>query len=301
MRGPLAIAVVFLAACSLTEFAANGVVRVTDRAAPAVQESWDYEFARDTLPSGILRLEGMFRVVPDNEDLLLQLVRAYSAYAYGFIEDDMEEAELAGDWDRADDLRARAVLFYQRAVMFAKRLFRMHDESFDEVFARGPEAFASWVRETFDDEEDVPILFWTGYAWGLSVRAGDPSALVDLPIARTLVDRSVELDPSYFHYAGMTFQAAIEASIPEPMGGNPQRGRELFERVLELTDRRAHAVQLNYARSYAVNTNDRELYVSLLREVMDAGDVLPEARLANKIARRRAERSLRRTDELFFE
>lgn len=293
--------VALLCGSCMTEFAANGVVRVTQRAAPAVQEHWDWEFARDTIPSGIMRLEGMFQVVPDNEDLLHQLVRAYAAWGFGFIEDQMEEAEVQGNWDEAEQLRTRAQLAYQRAVMFVKRLFRMEDDEFDAVFAQGPEAFRAWVYETFDDEEDVPLLFWSGYAWGLMVRAGDPSALVDLPIARALIDRAVELDPAYFHYAGMTFQAAIEASIPEPMGGNPEKGRQLFERVLELTDRRALTVQLNYARTYAVNTNNRELYVSLLEEVMAAGDVLPEARLANKIARRRAKRSLGRTDELFYE
>lgn len=298
----LSILITFsLPACSMTEFAANGVVRVSERAAPAVQEHWDYEFARDAIPSAIVRLEGMWQVVPDNEDLLLQLVRAYAAWGFGFLEDQMEEAEVNGEWDEADRLRARARHAYQRAVMFAKRLFRLIDDDFDAVFAQGPDAFQAWLTDTFDDEEDVEILFWTGYAWGLMIRSDDPSALVDLPIARALIDLSVELDPSYFHYAGMTFQAAIEGSIPAQMGGNPERSRELFERVLELTDRRALSVQLNYARTYAVNTNNRELYVSLLREVVEAGDVLPEARLANKIARRRAKRSLRRTDELFYE
>lgn len=300
LLGVVPICLAVLAACSVNEFAANGVVDVTERASPAVQEHWDWHFARDTIPSGVARLEGMFRIVPDNEDLLLQLVRAYSAYGFGFIEDDMEQAELDGNWDEADHLRERAQLMYARALLFAKRLFRLRDDGFDEAFGDGPEAFQVWVNETFDEEEDAVVLFWTGYAWGLSVRAGDPSALVDLPYARALVDRSVELDPSYFHYAGMTFQAAIESSIPESVGGNPERGRALFERVLELTERKALNVQLNYARTYAVAHNDRELYVSLLREVLEAGDTLPDMRLANKIARRKAARSLQRTDELFF-
>src|SRR5690606_13015552 len=74
--------VVLLVGCSMTEFAANGVVRVTGRASPAVNEQWDYEFAREAVPGGIARLEGMFEVVPDNEELLLQLVRGYAAYGF---------------------------------------------------------------------------------------------------------------------------------------------------------------------------------------------------------------------------
>lgn len=294
------LSAVLFSGCNMNAFAANGLVRITERAAPAVQQHWDWQFAKEAVPSGIARLEGAFQVVPDNEDLLLQLVRGYAAYGYGFVEDDMEQAEVDGDWDRAERLRRRAQLLYQRAIMFAKRLFRLRDDGFDQAFGEGPEAFGAWVRRTFDEPEDVPVLFWSGYAWGLSVRSGDPSALVDLPYARALIERAVELDETYFHYAGVTFIAAIESSIPESVGGNPERGRELFERVLELTDRKALTVQLNFARTWAVNNNDRELYVSLLHEVMEAGDTLPEARLANKIARRRAARSLQRTDELFY-
>ena len=54
-------------------------------------------------------------------------------------------------------------------------------------------------------------------------------------------------------------------------------------------------------RSYSICSavQDRALYESLLREVRDAGDVLPEARLSNRIAKRRAERYLRFTDQRF--
>lgn len=296
----LCAALLLASSCSMNEFAANGVVDVTQRAAPAVQEHWDYQFASEVLPGGVMRLEGMFEIVPDNEDLLIQLVRGYSAYGFGFVMDDMEQAELEGDWDRADRLRRRAQLMFDRALMYAKRLFRLRAEGFDDAFEAGPEEFEKWLRANFDDPEDAEMLFWSGYAFIMRIQSGDPSALVDLPYARALIDLQVELDRSFFFYSGLTITAAIAASIPEPMGGDPERGKELFEQVLELTDRKVHNVQLNYARTYAVNTNDRELYVSLLEEVMQAGDVLPEARLSNKIARRRARRSLERTDELFY-
>ena len=58
-------------------------------------------------------------------------------------------------------------------------------------------------------------------------------------------------------------------------------------------------VQMSMARYYAVNVGDHELYRELLQEVLDAGDVLPEARLSNAIARRRAQRYLDHID-LYF-
>jgi hypothetical protein len=49
-----------------------------------------------------------------------------------------------------------------------------------------------------------------------------------------------------------------------------------------------------------VQTQNRELFEQLLREVIDAGDISHENRLPNKIAQRRARRLLAQADELFF-
>ena len=99
----------------------------------------------------------------------------------------------------------------------------------------------------------------------------------------------------------LTF-AAMLAFFRNAMGfgGNPEKGKEYFERALELTDRKFLLIQYNYARSYAVQTNDRALFERLLREVIDAGDISNDNRLPNKIAARRARRLLAQADEIFF-
>jgi hypothetical protein len=51
-------------------------------------------------------------------------------------------------------------------------------------------------------------------------------------------------------------------------------------------------VQVTYAQNYACVTHDEPLYRALLEEVRAAGDVLPEQRLENTIARRKADRYL---------
>ena len=65
------------------------------------------------------------------------------------------------------------------------------------------------------------------------------------------------------------------------------------------TDRKNLIIQFNYARTYAVQTQNRELFVQLLEEVIAAGDVNRETRLLNKIARRRAQRYLTDINEFF--
>ena len=57
--------------------------------------------------------------------------------------------------------------------------------------------------------------------------------------------------------------------------------------------------EIPFSWPYAVAVGDDQLFRSLLEEVVDAGDVLPEARLSNTIARRRAERYLDKIDYFF--
>jgi hypothetical protein len=55
-----------------------------------------------------------------------------------------------------------------------------------------------------------------------------------------------------------------------------------------------------YARTYAVQMQDQELFESLLAKVDEASpDILPEARLPNMIAKRKAKLLRDKINELF--
>jgi hypothetical protein len=297
----VALAAVLGGGCDLTRFTANSTANMFGRASAGVERHFDYELAGDALPGNILQLEGVFRIVPENEALGLTLVRAYVSYGYGWVEDEMEQAQDRGDLEEEERLMGRARLLYERGRNIGIHLMRLRDPGIDEAMRGGHERFVEYIHRRFRSREDVPLLFWTGYAWGSAVNAGrdDPNMILSLPLARALVERAVELDETYYNYSGLTFLAVVNASLPEALGGNPARARELFERALVETDRKFFTVQFSFARTYAVGRQDRALFVRLLREIVDGGDPEPDARLANRMTRRRAIRWLRRADQLF--
>ena len=130
----------------------------------------------------------------------------------------------------------------------------------------------------------------------------DPDLVADLPLAIELVERSVELDAGYYYGAGHTFLGVVDSSRDTGIGGNPEKGREHFERALALTGRKALLVQLNYAQYYAVQKQDRALFLALMREVTSAPNPADsELTLSNTVARRRAERLLGQVDALILE
>src|SRR5690606_21410837 len=113
---------------------------------------------------------------------------------------------------------------------------------------------------------------------------------------------SVELDEGYYNSSGHVFLGVAHSSLGQSMGGQPETGRTHFEKALTLTGRKALLVHVNYAESYAVQTQNKELFTSLLQEVLAAPT--PENRaltLPNTIARRRAQRLLAQVDSLVLQ
>ena len=146
------------------------------------------------------------------------------------------------------------------------------------------------------------MLLVAGIAYFVSMlgSADGLAAAVDVPYARYMVERSVELDPEVQGGQGLVILATYECTIPAMVGGTPQLGTELFKRAAAITKRQAHGVLVQWAEHCAVALQDRKQFHDLLTEVSEAGDV-PKYRLPNKLARHQAERLLKQINDLFYD
>lgn len=292
-----------LDACSLRRLTADSTADLLHAGSAQINTLEDLDFAEASAPASLVTVESVWRVARDNEDLLIELVQGYASYGYAFLEDHMERARAADDEAREEYWRRRARAAYRRGKMFGLIFLdvRHHaDGGAEAVARRGIEAWRAYLRR-FDDVEDVPALYWTANAWAslISVSVDDSEALLDLPFAVALAERARELDPHYYQGAIDALFAVYHASTPATLGGQPEVARREFEAALATSSRHMLTYQVLYARTYAVQVQDRALYTRLLQEVMDAGDVLPAERLANLVAKRRAARYLAEADALF--
>jgi len=292
------LCIVALGGCDMAKITADSTAGVFARAAPAFESYWDYDLAGEAVPATIVQLEGIARVVPDNDAILAQLSQAYVAYAYGWVEADVESLEFEGNYDEADVQRQRARTMYLRALDLTRHRIRLLNPDVDEAVRGTVEDLEAWLSGVFVDKSEAEVLLWHGYAWGSYINAAkdDMEAVADLAYAKAFVARSIELDPDYYNAAGYTFMGvAISSEIAADM----DQAKVYFEKALATTERRALQTQVNMARHYAVKTGDRALFDTLLTEVMDAHDPLPEARLANSMARQRAALYIENADQLF--
>lgn len=304
----------FGASCTIRQFTARRTAEITGHASFAVESHWDYEFIGQAMPANLVQIEGLLQVDPENRQLLLRITRGYSGYAFGWVEDAWERAELEGELDRADHARRRANAFHKRAYRYGFRLLQKVDDGFASLgledrgwaSSTAPEKVGRDVelrcRREVRKKQYAEDLIWTATALASVVRTSDSPGLhmSKLAVAKALASCGIALDPTVGDAAGVVLVAAIEAQAPEPVGGNIKRSKALFEEAMAQTDGASMTVPLQYALNYAVKTEDRGLFQRLLRQVLWGKPSAPRNRLTNLIARRRAERAWLRTEELFL-
>jgi hypothetical protein len=259
----------------------------------------DLELAREAAPGLIKTVDGLVLVSPENRTLLELSAQAYCSYAFGFLEDDLE-ALPQGD-PREDGLRTRAAALYHRCQDYGARLLQLTASTFPDALHHDAATLAAAVAKV-QDRDDVPGLFWTGLglASEINLRRDDTDLLAELPKAEVLLQRSIALDETYYNGGAHLALGLLYASQPRAIGGDPEKGRRELERAIVLTGGKFLLHRVMLARAYAVAVQDRPLYEKTLVDVYATrADVMPEQRLANEIARRKAQRYLKQAGDLF--
>jgi len=278
------IVAVLLSSGCIQSIALRSTGTIVDYGLEAISEESDLQLAEQSIASDLKLLDGLLRGEPENKHLLLMAARGYGSYALGFAEDDSPE---------------RARMFYLRARDYGLRVLTQR-ESFEKAWDKDLEAFQRALAEF--SREDVPAVFWTANAWGNYIRLNltDPGAIADIPKVESLLEFVLEKDETYFYGSAHLDMGTLFGSRPKILGGDPEGARKHFERCLEISKGRFLMANVYYAMTYAVQTQNKELFSTLLREVNEASlDILPEQRLANAIAKKKAEKLLTRISDLF--
>ena len=285
-----------LAGCSLRTMAVNAVLPTLVNPAVYLSEE-DPELVRDSLPFLLKTIESIIDADPERQDVLLFANTGFVLYANAFLQADAAIAEW-DDYDLALELSERARRMYLRARDYGLRNVEVDHPGITARLQSDPETAVA----VFEAEE-VESLYYLGGAWMLAISLGldRPGLVADLPAARALLDRALELDEDFergaLHSAFVTLESAGEA-----LGGSYARAREHFARAVELSDGRDAGPYVALATGVSVAEENREEFRDLLETALTIDpDEAPENRLLNLIAQKRARVLLDHIDDLFFE
>lgn len=274
-----------IAACSPATVALRTSARLVTAGLPAIRGESDPEVAKGSIPAQLKLLEGLLVSDPANPELLAALAEGWTGYAFLFIEDE-------------DPVRAAS--FYRRGAGYGLRLLSRREE-WRGLDARTPDDVAELLAKA--EPADVPGLYWTATAWAgwANLIKTDPAALAVVPKAARLMEAVLRLDPAFENSGPDLFFGVYYASRPRIAGGDPSKALTHFEAALKRTERRYLPVQYFMMRTYAAGELDEELFKRLGAETAaaDPASLLPGARLANEVAKRKAKALLEKKDELF--
>jgi len=151
------------------------------------------------------------------------------------------------------------------------------------------------------DEDDLPVLYGWGSAWASWIQAdsADWNAIADLPKVQALMERIVALESGYEEGGAHLYLGVLYTLRPASMGGQPELGRDHFEKAIEYSGGRNLLAKTLFASQYAKLVFDKELHDQLLTEVVEAEAAQPGYTLSNTMAQETAQELLAESDEYF--
>ena len=279
--------------------AANGTVDIMVAGKPSVDRETDLGLARVGAESNLALMAGLRETVPENEALLLLMAEAYGGYAFGFVEDDLEQLEDTDDL--YDETLERAYRIYGKGVEASRAWLRLrHDDLPDVVSATDGEASRALAAMT---AEDVPGLFWLGNSWSsqVNLKQDDPAEVLQLGRIEMIMARAMELDETYFDGGPHLFFGVLKCSAGKELNDETESAAKNFARAWELSGEKNLMGRALEARWLLVALGDREKLEEALQTIVDAEIDSPRHNLINTLAQRRAARWLDNLDALIPE
>lgn len=295
----LALVVVstLVAGCSLRTMAINTVADSLAAAGDVYASDEDPELVRQALPFALKTMESLLAEQPENRKLLLAACRGFAQYSYAFVDTNADRLESV-DYRASLAERERALKLYLRARDYCLRSLELESPGIGRQLEIAPETALAGFGV-----DEVPVLFWTGAAWGGAISLGKDRAelVADVPAVRALMERTLDLDPDYDLGAAHSVMIVLEA-LPEAMGGSPQRARDHFEQAVALSRGLSAGPYVTLAKQVSVPAQDWREFQRLLEQALDIDpDHEPSLRLVNIITQERARTLLGEIEELFLE
>lgn len=256
-----------LAVVACAALFAGGCASIAQRAADnfainlgkAVLEQDDPATVRDGLPAYLLLLDAMVQGDPQSAGSLRAAADLYASYASSFVSDP------------------------------ARALCAALGQPYDEFVAQ------------VGGSEDTRALYSLGGAWAawIQTHSDDYAAIADIPKVEALLQRVVQLAPSYDRGLPWVYLGVLNSLRPEAVGGRPETGRAAFERAIAESNGHNLFAKMLFARHYARLVFDQELHDRLLNEVLAADPRAEGFTLVNTLAQQQARDLLASSKDYF--
>ncbi|MBI3195175.1 MAG: hypothetical protein HYZ34_12035, partial [Ignavibacteriae bacterium] len=257
----------------IQQIAISSIGGIMDNGFDVLNREEDLDIAEKSIASNLKLLEAVMESDKENEHFQLLASMGYSSYALAFAEDATPE---------------RAKLFYLRGRDYGLKIL-IQNKTFAHALDTDITEFTSALN-TFS-KDDVPAVFWTAIGWGgyIYLSLTNPDAIADVPKVEAMMQFVKEKQPEFYQGGAYFFLGTLYGSTPAALGGKPERAKAQFDEALKINNGKFLMTYVYMAKTYAVQSQNKELFESCLTTVDTTSlDVLPELRLSNAVAKKKA-------------
>lgn len=280
----LIVGVITMTGCSRSSLTVWATKPVLEGGMKALLAETDIELARAGFESELKLLEGLLAIQPEDKKLLGLALQGFTGYAMMFLEDENPE--------RAIDIYDRAVDYGMQSLFTRDKRFLMDNSTWKD--------FNQAVGSL--ENKDISVVYWTAVAWAgkINLTRSSPSSIADSPRVSLLMQWVYDRDPHYYYSGPLWYYGTYYSTLPPLMGGSAEQSLGYFQRATERDGERFLWGKLLFARYYAVQSQNQELFIRLLSEVINGSEDEPgDLKLLNRIAAHKASRLIQMKDELF--
>lgn len=237
---------------------------------------WQKRDDQTSLREALTKFEALHKANPSDLETITYLTRGYFLLADLHLEDKGEKKK---NYEKAKDFGEVGMATNPE---FAKK-------KKDDIVG----AIATLAKR------EVPVTFWTAAALGKwSKLNGVMSSLKFKSQILGMIEQVEKLEPDFFHAAVPRYWGGFYAVAPGIAGGSMKKSKKKFKEAIEKAPEYL-GTRVLYAELYWTEEGDKKEFKKQLQAVLDAPIGPDEIKPENTLEKRKAQKLLDKTDELF--
>ena len=276
----IVLSVPFLSSCA--SIISGFTNSIAEDLSAAVLGNPDFGVVEDGLPAYLILVDALVEGNPNDAAMLNTAAMLNGSYAAGFVEEE-----------------SRLKYFATKGKQLAVRASCQHKDAFCDLTDAPFDTFKAVVESATIADVDYLYILASNWAGWIQAHADDYLAIAQLAKAKYLMERVIQLDASHANGSPYIYMGVFATFLPAALGGEPEVGRENFERAIEISDGQNLYAKSMMAEMYARSIFDRELHDSLVAEVLAADPMAGDLTLQNVVAQRVAMQLKETADEFF--
>jgi hypothetical protein len=205
-------------------------------------------------------MEGLLSAAPENKDILLILTKGYAGYAFSINEID----SLEQTWSESKDESAKlqALMNYTRALNFGIRYLKTENLAFSDLLNQinDPQKIATMFdKHLASNNKNLELVLFTAQSFAalINLKKDNISLVAQLPLAKAMFDWVCIKNPQINFGTCDIFYGALEAGRPKMLGGNPEKGKEIYLQAIEKNPDN-WLIRTSFMQYYLIPQNDKK-------------------------------------------